>query len=277
MFERRPAEQAIERLRGAKERVLALRNQLDADLRAAQAYTNPDLSYEGLTRRRQELAQAARSKAAPLIERERSILDADLATVARWAGQHRPRLGEDAAAVQRAGIRWEGIKAKLGAGIPLAQVLASADLEALVALEAWGPDWLEAAHRQAEDPSKAEALREPADVAGFRRAVAVESAVERSARTTTHYSRGSPWTSSSTPTTRRTARNLRNTVHSVNIVPAGQLCPDPSPTPGVSPGIASQTHGRQQGRAGALIGSGPLGVPGQAYCAAACMAALTAF
>ena len=64
MFERRPAEQAIERLRGAKERVVALRNQLDADLQAAQAYTNRDLSSEGLARKRQEMAQAARSKAA---------------------------------------------------------------------------------------------------------------------------------------------------------------------------------------------------------------------
>ncbi len=176
MFERRPAEQAIERLRGAKERVVALRNQLDADLQAAQAYTNRDLSSEGLARKRQEMAQAARSKAAPLIERERAILDADLATVARWAGQHRPRMGEDAAAVQRAGIRWEGIKAKLAAGIPLTQVLASADIEALLALETWGPDWLEVAHRQAEDPSKPEALREPVDVAGFRRAVAARMA-----------------------------------------------------------------------------------------------------
>lgn len=176
MFERRPAEQAIERMRGAKERVIALRNQLDAELHAARAYTNSDLSSEGLARKRQELAEAARSKAAPLIERERAILDADLGTVARWAGQHRPRMGEDAAAVQRAGIRWEGTKAKLAAGIPLGQVLASADMETLLALDAWGPDWLEVAHRQADDPSNPEELRGSADVAGFRRAVAARMA-----------------------------------------------------------------------------------------------------
>ena len=85
-------------------------------------------------------------------------------------------MGEDAAAVQRAGIRWEGIKAKLAAGIPLAHVLASADMETLLALDAWGPDWLETAHRQADDPSSPEALRGPADVAGFRRAVTARMA-----------------------------------------------------------------------------------------------------
>lgn len=144
MFERRPAEQARERISGARQRLTQLRRALETELQEARAYHSPDYTPEGLANRRQELADQVRAKYAPQLQQLQAQVSNDAETLTSWAEKHRPRLADDAVALQRAQIRWDGVRAQLDAGKPMRAILASADLDTVLAIAEWAPAWMEA-------------------------------------------------------------------------------------------------------------------------------------
>lgn len=161
MFERRPTEQARERITGARQRLFELRRALEAELLRARAFQSADYSAEGLAKHRGELADRARAKYAPQLEQIQAQVRYDAETIDRWASARRPKLSDDAVTLQRAQMRWDGVRQRLDAGMPMRQVLAGADLDTVLAIQEWGPAYLEAQAYSARDKSAAFAPPNP--------------------------------------------------------------------------------------------------------------------
>ena len=161
MFERRPAEQARERISTARQRISDLSRQLSSDLQAARNFHSPDYTFEGLEKQRRELADTARTKHRQAFEQLQSEVQSDRETVARWAEQKRPRLADDATALQRAQMAWDGVRMRLDAGMSWQALIQGADEPTLLAVQEWGPAWIEAQSYRERQPGQPAAEVDP--------------------------------------------------------------------------------------------------------------------
>lgn len=133
----------LDRLAGARQRASDLARKLETELRQAAEFTHPDYTAEAVSRVRQERADQVRATYLPQIEHERRTLEGDVQVVRAWAETHGPRIGDDAA-LQRARMRWEGVREMLAAGMSMPRILANADEETALAVLEWGPAWAQA-------------------------------------------------------------------------------------------------------------------------------------
>jgi len=125
----------------------ALSRKLSAELAAAGGHTDPNLSAEGLTAKRAELARTARQRADAALGTLRSQLTSDSKALGEFAEQRRPRV--DADTMSR---KWEQVRMRLDAGIPVQRIVAKADAETLAAIREYGDAWFETQH-QSHQPS----------------------------------------------------------------------------------------------------------------------------
>ncbi len=139
---------AVEAIAAAKQQLRDVRTALTQDINKARAYLDPDLSGEGLVKRRQELETAARTKHAPTIDGiDSSISDSTRQLTNAW-DKYKPVVNwTDPASIQRAQAKWDQARMRLDAGIRLEDVTANADLDTLAALAEWAPAWLDTQHR----------------------------------------------------------------------------------------------------------------------------------
>ena len=137
-------EAAAARIASAKADLLSLHRSLDAALVAARSYTDPDLNANGLQARREQLAEAARKAAAPALEQLRAQVTSAAETLATQATAGLPKFGADAAAIARSQHKWDQVRMRLDAGMPMRDVLANADVETALAIQEWGPAYAEA-------------------------------------------------------------------------------------------------------------------------------------
>lgn len=170
LSERWDAQAARTRLDEAGQRLFELSNSLRTELHDTRSYTDPGMNADGLQRRRGELVRGVRERYAPQLEQLTRQVSQDAAAVAAWATQNRPTIGEDAVALQRASMAWDGVRARLDAGMRLQQVLATASRVEVLAIAEWGPALLEAQHFAGSDHGLAAGYERP-DLANFRRSV----------------------------------------------------------------------------------------------------------
>lgn len=151
ILDRMTAQEAHAKLADLNQRSQRVNVDLMRELDAARSYTDPDLSPEGLGKRRQEMADAARQKAAKALEAlqvdQRQAAD----RIRRWAGDKRPGIGDDPVQVTKVSMAWDRARAMLDAGRSIPEVLANATDPALVlAVREFAGDWLAAQPRQAD-------------------------------------------------------------------------------------------------------------------------------
>lgn len=107
-------------------------------LQEAQAHRNDDLSYEGLQRRRAQLAEQASKTFSAKLEQLKSSMDAESGQLKSRAGKAIPK------AEGSTRDSWERVKMLLDAGQTLHQVIGKADPSQLQAIQEWAPTWLDA-------------------------------------------------------------------------------------------------------------------------------------
>lgn len=127
---------------------VVLKHQLEADLAAAHSHTDTNLTPDGLAKKRNELARAARDRAAVALDALRTQMSVEADASSAHAAKVRPKL-PDGSVLQR---KWDQARMQLEAGIPLQRVVSSADADTLAAIKEWAPTWL-AAEAQAGKPS----------------------------------------------------------------------------------------------------------------------------
>ena len=91
---------------GIKDRVIEVRNQLDADLSRAETHKDQHLSPDGLMAKRSSLKAAAKERARAAIKPLREHLAGAEAFVNEHAGAALRDVGADAAAVIRSEQKW---------------------------------------------------------------------------------------------------------------------------------------------------------------------------
>ncbi|MGW3947023.1 hypothetical protein ACWEBH_12945 [Micrococcus endophyticus] len=139
--------------------VAALKWHTDAQRDAAH-HEDEDLSLPALDRRRAELSADARAQLSSFVANARIGYEAARRANAR-------DLDRVPAATASTRDAWERVTMLLDSGRTLAEVVATADRETLLAVNEWGPTYLEA---QAPAPRLGEA-REPVDLAPLERSV----------------------------------------------------------------------------------------------------------
>ncbi len=122
-----------------------LKRQLQADMSAAQSHRDPNLSPEGLSAKRAELAKAARERHAGTLAALRTRMEAEARTAAERAEKARPQA--DAATLAR---KWEQVRMRLDAAIPLQRIVAKADAETLAAIREYAPTWFDVQHAKGQ-------------------------------------------------------------------------------------------------------------------------------
>jgi len=120
-----------------------LKQQLQSDMSAAHTYRDPNLSPEGLSAKRAELAKAARERHATALASLRTRMDAEARAAADRAERSRPQADADTLA-----RKWEQVRMRLGAAIPLQRIVAKADAETLAAIREYAPTWFEVQHEK---------------------------------------------------------------------------------------------------------------------------------
>lgn len=120
-----------------------LKQQLQSDMSAAQTYRDPNLSPEGLSSKRAELAKAARERHATALASLRTRMDAEARAAADRAERSRPQADADTLA-----RKWEQVRMRLDAAIPLQRIVAKADAETLAAIWEYAPTWFEVQHEK---------------------------------------------------------------------------------------------------------------------------------
>lgn len=143
-------------LKAAPARLLQLRREYDTALDAARAYTNPDMTPEGVQKQREQLVARAHADYQPRFAGIRAQVDTARATIATWAEQARPRLGDTAADLQRAQAGWDRVRSRLDAGMSMAQALEHATVDELLGAREWAPTYVQnqdyAEHSKSRDP-----------------------------------------------------------------------------------------------------------------------------
>jgi len=188
--ERWDAQAARTRLNEAGKALFELRRGLQAELTTAKQWTNPEITQQSLqglppalaqmelrvkndseTKRRGELAQAVRDRFAPQLAQLQARVKNDSETIEAFATKERPTMGGDAVALQRAQMRWDQVKTRLDAGMPMRQILASADRDTVLAVAEWAPAWLEAKHYASSKHGLADGPYEPPNLDGLHRSI----------------------------------------------------------------------------------------------------------
>lgn len=164
--DRRDALDAAANLKGAQQRAQTIRAQMLDELRAAQAHTDDDLTPQGLASERTRLREQVQAKYEPRLRQLQASVDTDQATVQRWATSNAPSLSDKDAA--QAPMIWDGIRARLDAGIPMGTILAGADRATVLVAAKYGPAHMEAASFRA--PTLGNPYEAP-DLTGFEAAV----------------------------------------------------------------------------------------------------------
>jgi hypothetical protein len=148
---------ALDDLRTIREvRALDVRRRYEEAEQAARTYTDPNLSAEGLERRRAEMRDRARAALAEdVAELERTAARAaDTVRRAAAAADQGPTDPSEALlAEMRQSRAWDRARLLLESGRPVGEVIASADLDTLRALRAELPAYLTA---QTERPAGTE-------------------------------------------------------------------------------------------------------------------------
>lgn len=135
-----------------KTELLDIRRGLDAATARANAYTDPNLTAEGLAARRAEMVATARQAAGPVLEQLRTAAARDAAAYAGRVQQELPQPGTDADSTARYAARWSALAPLLAAGKSLRDVLETADAETAHAVRAYGPAFNEAASYRPGEP-----------------------------------------------------------------------------------------------------------------------------
>lgn len=155
-------------LPGLAKQLQRLQMDLGRQLASARSFTDPDLSADGLQKRRQELADQARQRADQQVTALTTELNQHTGRVREWAESRRPTVPDDAAKLARMSIVWDNVRRQLDAGLPVRQVLASTtDPLGVLAVREWAPDYLRAA---APRVAGLAGLAEPVDYSGLVRA-----------------------------------------------------------------------------------------------------------
>jgi hypothetical protein len=158
------AGEARARLGQVKARTLDLQKSLTSELQKARAYTDADLSPDGLAKKRQELERAARERLQTELAIVRGQADQDLATMRAFADEDRPK---SAASELRQQRLWDRTRMLLESGRSLPQLIAETDdVETLLAIREEAPIWL-----RAQSQPGAMGERSEPDVAGLVRSV----------------------------------------------------------------------------------------------------------
>lgn len=145
-LDRLNANEALGNLRTGRESLATLHRQMAADFQEARAFTHPDYNPEGIQRQREQRVERVRARYGPQLDALEAQVRRDAGVVSRYAEAHRPRLADDAVALQRAQIKWDQVRMQLEAGRSLPQVLADADEATCLAIGEWGPVWMRAEH-----------------------------------------------------------------------------------------------------------------------------------
>lgn len=154
-----------------KARLQKLQRALDDSLGKAAGYQDPGLNNDGLAAKRQELAKAARAAAGPPLAALRTEVASAAQTSADKAAATLPKAGTNADATARLTVKWAQVAMRLDAGMPLAQVLASADAETAHAIREFAPSWVEAHSFKAGAGRGGSRPQEAPDHTGLRRAI----------------------------------------------------------------------------------------------------------
>ncbi|RBY94087.1 hypothetical protein DQ244_01625 [Blastococcus sp. TBT05-19] len=162
-------------LPGLAKRMQTLQMELTREITAARAFTDPDLSPEGLGKRREQLAETARKRA----DQELTALTAEMrqhiGRVREWAESRRPRVVDDPVQLQKMSLAWDRARAMLDNGRSIRQVLAeSSDPAMVLAVREWGPDYLRANEPRDSGLAGYAQRPEPVDYSGL-----IRSADER--------------------------------------------------------------------------------------------------
>lgn len=139
-----------ETLREAPARAAALARSLQEALGKARAYTDPNLSSEGLQQKREELAKQFRE--AGSVDLEKLELDVRVShrafTERATALMHIPQRSAD---LIRAEQKWRQVETMLNAGQSLQGIIAAADEVTVRAIAEWVPSWLATQSRARTD------------------------------------------------------------------------------------------------------------------------------
>lgn len=132
-------------MRTSKQNITATSKAFADAMQAARNHTDPDLTPEGLTKKREDMTAQVRAKYAKEIDGHRSALyiDHDRSAFDRY----RPKLNwNNAGDVAKAQAKWSAVQAKLEAGMGIGQVIESADQITLAAISEFYGDYAETQH-----------------------------------------------------------------------------------------------------------------------------------
>ena len=124
-------------------------DQINLDLRRsldeARRFNDPDLSAQGLEKRREQMATLARQRASKLLEQLQQESRTTAAQMRDWAQGKRPRVEDDPVQLKKLSMAWDRARAMLDAGVPMGEVISRAtDPSMLLAIREWGGDYLRA-------------------------------------------------------------------------------------------------------------------------------------
>ena len=135
---------ARERLEQARSTLTELGKQMDAELRAATVYADDTLSQSGLQDKRFEMKRTIREKYRAQFEALRDVVKTDVESLRKGLEAQRPKIADDAPSLMRAQTKWDQVRMRLEAGMPMTKIIAAADSETALAIREWAPAWLEA-------------------------------------------------------------------------------------------------------------------------------------
>lgn len=113
-----------------------------AALQQAANYRDPNLSDEGLAARRRELREQQAAASREVVTSLRNQVRESLANVRFVAGETRPRVANDPAALIRSQQKWDQARTMLESGTAMENILRNADLDTVLAIEEFGPSWI---------------------------------------------------------------------------------------------------------------------------------------
>lgn len=134
---------AAEALAGGQKQGSALTRVLNERIAAARTHVDPDLSVDGLARRRAELEQSVRSEAAELLSKLRESIDQGRSYLLEQAREH-TQLPADAAALIQAEQKWRQVERMLDAGASISEQIRNADVTTALAIAEFAPGYLAA-------------------------------------------------------------------------------------------------------------------------------------
>ncbi|RBY94826.1 hypothetical protein DQ244_06080 [Blastococcus sp. TBT05-19] len=144
LLDRLNAQQAHGKLADLKHRLFLVDRDLRNALQEAAGYSNPDLTPEGLGKRRRQMEEIARTKAAKQLESLQAEQRQAAAQIRAWADGKRPMVADDdAAQLNRLTMAWANVQRALDNGRSMAEVITQfSDVPSLMAIREFGPNYL---------------------------------------------------------------------------------------------------------------------------------------